>query len=602
MKRFGTLLFLAVLVAGFSFSAVAATVTLTINVNGQGTTNPTPGVHSYTKNTTVVVTAYPADGWSFVNWTGSVNSTKNPLSIKMNNNKTITANFTYSGPPMYTLTTSVVGQGTVTPAGTTEYESGTIVDVSAQAAEYWQFDHWEGNLSGSTNPTTILMDGNKSVTGVFTELPNPANALANYVNKPDSNYTWSEYYSSSGFLYTDYFIDMTSQQFRYANEVDRVLWQHYLIVTKPWFSGNPCIILIDGGSNGGDPPMDQDDNIGLAAVAAGVVVADLKQIPNEPLMFADEPGVYRSEDDILAYCLDKAAVTGDFEWVAHLAMVKAGIRGMDTVHAKVSSVTQFIIAGASKRGWTTWLMSAYDDPRIIGEAHLVIDILNMDENVDHHWEAYGFYAPAVQPYADFDLFCRMKLPEGQALLRIVDPWLYLEANPVAYTKPKVLVCSTGDQFFLPDSMQFYINDIPGVNHIRYVPNTDHNIDSDSTVLPGVIAWATNVKNGAANPAYTWSFEPDGSIRVVCQTAPSSVKLWQMTNPVARDFRVEAYGANYTSSPLYDQGGGVYVGYCPPPAEGWTCFMVEMTYSGDHIYSSPMRVTPDILPFAGTHCM
>ncbi|MBE3037260.1 MAG: hypothetical protein IMZ62_00370, partial [Chloroflexi bacterium] len=87
MKRLGMLLLVAVLLAGFS--ATAATVKLTMMaVDGQGTTNPaSPGVYNYTKNTNAVVTAYPAGGWAFVNWTGSVTSTNNPLTIKMNSNK-----------------------------------------------------------------------------------------------------------------------------------------------------------------------------------------------------------------------------------------------------------------------------------------------------------------------------------------------------------------------------------------------------------------------------------------------------------------------------------------------------------------------------------
>jgi hypothetical protein len=70
----------------------------------------------------------------------------------------------------YTLTTNVVpaGAGSITlnpPGGS--YPSGTIVQVTANAATGYHFDHWEGDLSGSTNPTTILMNGNKTVTAVF---------------------------------------------------------------------------------------------------------------------------------------------------------------------------------------------------------------------------------------------------------------------------------------------------------------------------------------------------------------------------------------------------------------------------------------------------
>jgi uncharacterized repeat protein (TIGR02543 family) len=360
MNKFRLVLLVAVLAVSSAFSVSAET--LTILVNGEGTTNPAPGVHTYARNTNVVVTAYPAQDWVFSHWTGDATGSNNPVTVRMNKNKTVTAHFSYAGPPMYTLTTSVDGNGAVTPAGSTQYVSGTVVQVSADAAPYWQFSHWTGALSGSDNPASLLMDGNKSVTAVFNELPNPATALVDYVNKPDPNYSWSQYHSSTHFPYTNYFIDMTSQQFLTLADVDRVLWQHYVIITKPWFSTNPCITIVDGGSNGGTPPTTVDSEIGLMATLSGVSVAMIKQIPNQPLYFTDEDNVRRTEDAVLAYCLDKAMTTGDLEWVAHLAMVKGVVRGMDTIQAKIGA-NQFIMVGASKRGWTTWLLSAYDDPR-----------------------------------------------------------------------------------------------------------------------------------------------------------------------------------------------------------------------------------------------
>jgi hypothetical protein len=70
----------------------------------------------------------------------------------------------------YTLTTAVSpsGAGTITlnPAGGS-YAPGTVVTVTATAASGWRFNNWTGDLSGSTNPTTITMNSNKSVTAVF---------------------------------------------------------------------------------------------------------------------------------------------------------------------------------------------------------------------------------------------------------------------------------------------------------------------------------------------------------------------------------------------------------------------------------------------------
>jgi uncharacterized repeat protein (TIGR02543 family) len=89
------------------------------------------------------------------------------------------ANYIYSiyafyvpggGPVQYTLSTNTVGQGSITlnPSGGT-YDQGTVVTVTANPSSGWQFDGWSGDLSGSTNPTTITMNANKSVTATFSE-------------------------------------------------------------------------------------------------------------------------------------------------------------------------------------------------------------------------------------------------------------------------------------------------------------------------------------------------------------------------------------------------------------------------------------------------
>jgi PKD repeat protein len=70
--------------------------------------------------------------------------------------------------PTYTLTVNTIGDGIVvlTPPGPT-YPENTIVDLEAIAAGGWKFIEWQGDLTGSNNPTTILMDSNKTVTAVF---------------------------------------------------------------------------------------------------------------------------------------------------------------------------------------------------------------------------------------------------------------------------------------------------------------------------------------------------------------------------------------------------------------------------------------------------
>ncbi len=72
-------------------------------------------------------------------------------------------------PPQYTLTVNTIGSGTVTsdPSGGT-FEAGTEVILTAAPDDGFVFSGWSGDLNGSTNPATITMNTNKSVTATFT--------------------------------------------------------------------------------------------------------------------------------------------------------------------------------------------------------------------------------------------------------------------------------------------------------------------------------------------------------------------------------------------------------------------------------------------------
>jgi len=140
--------------------------TLTVNVTGSGSVNPSGG--TYPHNTWVELTATPASGWSFDHWSGNLSGSDNPKSIKMNANMTVTAVFVEV--VEYTLSASVVGTGSVSKSpDQATYNSGTSVTLTATPGTGYSFDRWEGDLTGSSNPASITMNANKSVTAVFVE-------------------------------------------------------------------------------------------------------------------------------------------------------------------------------------------------------------------------------------------------------------------------------------------------------------------------------------------------------------------------------------------------------------------------------------------------
>ena len=283
-------------------------------------------------------------------------------------------------------------------------------------------------------------------------------------------------------------------------------------------------------------------------------------------------------------------------------MTKSAVRAMDTITAVMATpragqvpVNKFVVAGGSKRGWTTWITGAVDK-RVVAIAPIVIDVLNVEKSMRHHYAAYGFWAPSVGDYVEKKIFQHMGSPEMLALQRLVDPYFYRDR----LTMPKFLLNASGDQFFLPDSSQFYFDDLVGEKYLRYVPNADHSM-KDTDALQSLLAFYLTVVHHKARPEFQWSFQPDGSIKVVTKTTPQAVRLWQATNPQARDFRVESLGKKYTDSILKDQGDGVYVARVPTPEKGWTAFFVELTYDiGEKVplkVTTAVRVVPDVLPFA-----
>jgi len=427
-------------------------------------------------------------------------------------------------------------------------------------------------------------------------------ALDDYVKKPDANYKYSLVDTIEAKGYTAYVLDMTSQSWRSRKEVDRTLWQHWLTIIKPdKIKSDIGLLWINGGSNSNAAPKNADFMMVQIAQGSGTIVADLKMAPNQPLNFPDG-GRPRYEDAIIAYTFDKCLATGDETWPLLLPMVKSAVRAMDTVQKFMASdeggsveVKKFVVSGASKRGWTTWLTAAVDK-RVTAIAPAVIDVLNMKESMQHHFSAYGFYAPAIHDYQEMKVFDRLLTDKGEALRKLVDPYEYRGR----YTMPKFLVNSTGDQFFLPDSSQFYYDDLPGPKYLRYIPNTDHGLDFSAAA--SLLLFYKSILANTQLPKFTWQVEGD-KIRVRPITGKlKEVNMWQATNEKTRDFRVDTIGRVWKSSPLKVSENGVRFDVrVEEPNEGWTAFFVEMVYdSGGPVpykFTTQVHVVPERLPFA-----
>jgi PhoPQ-activated pathogenicity-related protein len=428
----------------------------------------------------------------------------------------------------------------------------------------------------------------------------PKTPLDEYVGKADPTYAWKIVKTIPGDGYTTFVVDMQSQRWRSEPEVDRPVWQHWVVIVKPQtVKHDTALLMIGGGRNDGPAPEAPSPQIVHLAKATGSVVAELRMVPNQPIIF-NKDGQARVEDDLIAYGWVKFMDTHDPTWLPRLPMVKSAVRAMDTVTEVLASteggkvpVTKYVVAGGSKRGWTTWLTGAVDR-RVVAVIPIVIDVVNVRDCGINHFCAYGFWAQAIGDYTRHKIQERRDTPEYAELLRIVDPYFYRNR----LTMPKFVINAAGDQYFPPDSSKFYFGDLEGVKVLRYVPNADHSLRG-SDAQESILAFYQAILNKSALPKFTWKVLADGSLQVQPEDKPAEVNLWQATNPKARDFRLLTIGPAYKKSSLEKRPDGSFVAKVPTPATGWTAFFVELVFaSGTQVplkLTTQVQIVPDVLP-------
>lgn len=464
-------------------------------------------------------------------------------------------------------------------------------------------------------------------------------ALDRYVRKPDPAYGFREVgrVEQSGFI--AHVLNFVSQRWKTADEIYSIggvntrEWQHNLTIvrprlTPPAFPKTTALLVISGSSNRGAPP---DQAViaaaGSAAAQTGAVIVVLEQVPNQPIVFAGDPEEKpRVEDDAIAVTyrrfLDEVGGLEDpstSEWPLLLPMVKSAVRAMDATQeflvTQGVTVNDFVVTGASKRGWTTWLTGATDPKqRVIGIMPLVIDTLNMVPSLTHHWQVYGEWSNAIRDYSRERIFDELDTLEGALLRQIVDPWEYRGR----LTMPKYVINSTGDQFFVLDSSQFYYSELLGEKRIRAIPNTDHGLsggqgDNSAQVLFETFPFFNSVANRRvdAMPDLEWSYNEDTrQLTIRPSVTPQSVRLWTAIDDLddslppfnepgnQRNFRLDRLGAVWESQLLSRNADGTYVATINvPEAPGvWIGFFGEVRFTSGHRFTTEVLVRPDDKPF------
>jgi len=354
------------------------------------------------------------------------------------------------------------------------------------------------------------------------------------------------------------------------------------------------------------------------------------QIPNEPIWFNEDwKHKRRTEDGIIAYTWSHFINdTTHPYWLLRLPMTKAVVRAMDTAQAftskldHVPKIQNFVVSGASKRGWTTWTTAAVDK-RVIGIAPLVIPILNLVPTINVMWRVYGEWSFALYDYLDMHIMPFLNKPEFIKMGEIIDPYSYR----TRLTMPKYIICSTGDEFFLPDSTKFFINDLLGPTYLRVVPNAEHSLaPQDVDIAVSIGTWYHRLVHNKPLPKFSWTMVRSNStgakIIVKAVDKPSYVYLWSATtlSTKKRDFRLFICDdplrcfnpVLWWSTELQDQGDGTYVATVDKPPFGWTGFLIELYYEESNNpvdpeatlkFTTEVNIVPDTYPFppCGDNC-
>ncbi|MCX4030155.1 hypothetical protein H0A36_17430 [Endozoicomonas sp. SM1973] len=438
----------------------------------------------------------------------------------------------------------------------------------------------------------------------------PQNVLSCFINKESSTQAeWTLVSSEQNGSITIYTYDLTSQNWpeQQLSNAGKD-WHHKLTIYVPReVTSQQSLLFINGGTRHAEeqkylPAPEQVDFLSIASETK-TVVADLQDIPNQYLRLDDD--VARREDGIMAYGWNKymdnpRQNTG---WIGHLPMAKAVVKAMDAIQAESEAQSfpkpkQFLLAGASKRGWTAWLTTLVDD-RVNSIVPIVIDILNTEQNLDHIYKSLEEWPLAFRDYVQQGVTDRIKSPEFSKLMQIEDPIAYLPNKKyhARLSIPKYIINASSDDFFVPDSLNQYIEQLPGETVVRIVPNQRHYIDF-KIVGKALKDYYKMLVNHEERPKVLWQASSDNQyVEVTTLFKPKQVKLWQGYNPEKRDFRITSK-IQYEASPLQ---GNCVKGRCTYrlPVDqhktGYTSRYVEFLYQdGEHSLTttSPAFITPN----------
>ncbi|MFZ4506270.1 MAG: PhoPQ-activated protein PqaA family protein [Fimbriimonas sp.] len=412
----------------------------------------------------------------------------------------------------------------------------------------------------------------------------PTRDFHDYVRRPDASFTFSAGQAQG--TRTD--ISLTSQTWQ------GIPWKHTIVVLQPAkleFKGRAILHI-----TGGEPNAKETAEYQLAANMAGVPIAALYNIPNQPLWGMNE-------DDLIAHTFEKYLETGDPSWPLLFPMAKSAIRAMDAVQgaSKGTSnpIRKFMVTGASKRGWTTWFVGISGDKRVDGIAPLVIDNLNVTKQMKHQLASWGKYSEQIEDYTRRGLQQKTETdPRGKRLAEMIDPYSYRSTIKV----PTMIINGGNDRYWAVDALSQYWDDLRQPKWAQVVPNVGHSlVENRYMAMETLIAFSRSLAGEFTMPALSWKFDEEnenGERSALVQlksakTPLANASVWMVTSDTL-DFRPakwERVAITSTTPPALEVNPTLRVGL---PRGKNVALLGEFRYrvnGREFSLSTPVRVFP-----------
>ncbi len=323
-----------------------------------------------------------------------------------------------------------------------------------------------------------------------------------------------------------YEIEFSSQKWH------NTLWSHkiLLFVPKSAEKFKTAILFVTG-----DGPFKGDYvDLNLLSAATGMPIAMLFNIPNQPLWD-------RKEDDLIAHTFEQYLRTGDETWPLLFPMTKSAIVAMNVTQkvAKQNGMQfdKFVVTGASKRGWTTWLTGASGDRRIAGIAPMVFDNLNFKPQMEKQLKDWGKYSEQIEDYTRRGLQEQLQTKNGQDLMHMVDPYSYRDQIRV----PTLIVNGTNDPYWTVNSSSVYWDDLHQTKYLLEVPNSGHGLEDKGRVVNTVGAFARSLAGQFKMPKLEATMKVDRDHNTATfklndkNAKPVSTTIWKAESNT-KDFR------------------------------------------------------------------